>query len=274
MTNALISRALVRDGRDVAVPGRAQRDRRVVDRVDEADLTGRVVVVDVAVAVEVDQQHGADQDRERQQQPAAQLPPRRPDVAGSSTRPERQLRAHARTGSSADHVAVDQDDRSPSRTRRLRTPSRRTGTCRPLRGHPALACVARLPQRPPSSAPVLVADGVSGRDTARWSGSRSSDPPVVRLGVSGPATTPRGSRRGAKRPARDHDRCRQVDVCHRKPSGLSMLGPRTSPVRRSCMPRAAVPAPREPLAVRRPAARSGRTAAFRAAPISTAMETR
>ena len=69
----------VGDRRDVAVPGRAQGDGRVVDRVDEADrVVRRVVAVAVAVAVEVDQQHGAHEDRQRRQQPAPQLPPRGP----------------------------------------------------------------------------------------------------------------------------------------------------------------------------------------------------
>ena len=62
--------------RDVAVAGRAEGDGRVVDRVDQVDLPGRVGVVDVAAPVDVHQRDRDGQDPHRQQQPPGQLPPR------------------------------------------------------------------------------------------------------------------------------------------------------------------------------------------------------
>ena len=108
------------DRRDVAVAGRAQRDGRVVDRVDQVDVARRVGVVAVAGPVEVDQRDGEGEERQRQQDAAGELPDRRPDdrreaddstgLLGDDVRHGQNLR-HAGVRSPQD-VAVDHGDRS------------------------------------------------------------------------------------------------------------------------------------------------------------------
>ena len=63
---------------DVAVAGRAERDGRVVERVEQRQVAAGVGVVVVALAVEVDEQDGAEEDRGGQEEPPPELPPRRP----------------------------------------------------------------------------------------------------------------------------------------------------------------------------------------------------
>ena len=251
MTNALISRACGHR-RDVAVAGRAQRDRRVVDRVDQVDrVARRVVAVAVAVAVEVDQHHRADQDRDRQQQPAGRAPTRASAPApATSSAADRQLGRDS-SGTwriSVDHVAVDEDigrrrhstgaaQFASSRSRKLSPGTRSRAT-------PASAARLRtaVPRRRRPPAPTRR----SRSGTAHGSGSRRTRPRPS----SGPGRPGRPRRRSGIRRAGTarHRRSRPASAGSRLPRFQSSTSSSLS-----CRPRDPGPTVRSGCAAARPA---------------------